>query len=387
MHTPQSYSLYIHLPWCLHKCAYCDFNSHAINPQGFPEQQYMQALLEDLKHACEPLQDRTVRSIFIGGGTPSLFSAASIHQLMEACRAHTRLTDDCEVTLETNPGTFETDKFKEYLSAGVNRLSIGAQSFNDKYLQALGRIHSADNALNAIQTASAIGFNNINIDLMFGLPNQTLEDAISEVQLAVQQPVQHISYYQLTLEPNTVFHRFPPPLPSTDTQWEMQLAALPILHDSGYQRYEVSAYAQHNAQCRHNMAYWQYNDYVGIGAGAHSKISLYNSNQPNSVFRHQRTRQPDSYMRAVKEQKHIIKQSSVPPSEQIFEFMLNNLRLIDGFDTQKVHINTQIDWSVLEPMLVQLMDEGLIDYHANRVKASELGYRFLDQLTERFLPH
>jgi len=380
--SPQSFSLYIHLPWCLHKCAYCDFNSHASTTENLPEQQYLQALLHDLQLACEPLKDRQVRSIFIGGGTPSLFSAEAIHQLLTACHTYTHLADNCEITLETNPGTFEISKFKQFLSAGINRLSIGVQSFNDKYLQALGRIHDAQNALNAIQTASAIGFCNINIDLMFGLPNQTLKDAINEVQLAVQQPVQHISYYQLTLEPNTVFHRYPPPLPNSDTQSEMQFAAQTILHDAGFSRYEVSAYAQRDAHCRHNMAYWQYHDYLGIGAGAHSKITL-----NGSITRQQRTRQPESYMHAVSTHTHIVKQSHISPVEQLFEFMLNNLRLTQGFERQQLHNLTQIDWHEIEPMLVQLMDEGLMEYHQSHYRASSLGYRFLDHITERFLPN
>ncbi len=377
-----SFSLYIHLPWCVHKCAYCDFNSHASSIENLPEQRYLQALLHDLRLACEPLKDRTVHSIFIGGGTPSLFSAPAIDQLLAACRSHAHLADHCEITLETNPGTFEISKFEQFLAAGINRLSIGVQSFNDKYLQALGRIHDSHNALNAIQTASAIGFDNINIDLMFGLPNQTLKDAIEEVQLAVQQPVQHISYYQLTLEPNTVFHRYPPPLPHSDIQWEMQLAAQTILHDASFSRYEVSAYAQKDARCQHNMAYWQYHDYLGVGAGAHSKITC-----NDTITRQQRARQPESYMRAVATDTHIVKQSHVSPEEQIFEFMLNNLRLTQGFERQQLLKLTQIDWCALEPMLVQLMNEGLMEYHQGHYKASSLGYRFLDHITERFLPN
>ncbi len=380
-HPSSAVGLYIHLPWCLHKCAYCDFNSHAVAADALPESDYTQALIEDLKLASADIKDRAVQSIFIGGGTPSLFSAGAIETLLQACRQYTRVTAACEITLETNPGTFEYQKFKDFHAAGINRLSIGAQSFNDVYLQSLGRIHAAAEALRAIDIAAAIGFNNINIDIMFGLPRQTLADAIKDVYIAVQQPVQHISYYQLTLEPNTIFHRFPPPIPDSDKQWEIQEHALQLLAKHHFERYEVSAYARQNQSCVHNKNYWQYHDYLGIGAGAHTKLTL-----DGVIYRQQRVRQPDSYRRAVYTHKHIIRTHTVRSADQVFEFMLNNLRLSQGFSPTHFEATTSLDWHKIQPVITELIEENLLDYDGMYYKASPLGYRFLDQITAKFLP-
>lgn len=377
----QPVSIYVHLPWCLHKCAYCDFNSHATEPNNFPEQEYTNQLITDLTRAAPLLNQRQVQSIFIGGGTPSLFSPESIAKILSACKHHTQVSKQCEVTLETNPSTFELQKFSAFLSAGVNRISIGAQSFNNKYLTALGRIHDASEAISAIETAHKIGFKNINVDLMFGLPEQTLADAIADVKTASQQLVNHISYYQLTLEPNTIFHRFPPKLPNDEISWDMQTTGIDLLADAGYQRYEVSAYAQPNSACAHNTNYWKYGDYLGIGAGAHSKITTH-----DGILRNRRSRQPTSYMQAVASDSHVLQQHTVTHAELIFEFMLNNLRLVDGFSAKSFTMTTGLSWSLIENQVLKYQQQGLIDQNGDRFCASELGYRFLDELTEKFLP-
>ena len=377
----QPVSIYIHLPWCLHKCAYCDFNSHATDKTQFPEQQYTNQLITDLSLTAPLIAGRKVQSIFIGGGTPSLFSAQSIERILSECHRITQVTHDCEITLETNPGTFEYQKFSDFLAAGINRISIGVQSFNNQYLTALGRIHNANDAINAVQTADKIGFKNINVDLMFALPGQSLQDALKDVQMACAQPVNHISYYQLTLEPNTIFHRFPPKLPDDDTSWEIQTKGIEILKNAGFQRYEVSAYSQPDQQCIHNTNYWQYGDYLGIGAGAHSKITT-----SDGVLRNQRTRQPNSYMQAVSSHSHVIQQHMVSSDQLIFEFMLNNLRLTNGFSSSTFTQTTGLTWSQVEKQIQQRIDEGLIEKSHHQFQATPLGYQFLDDLTQKFLP-
>ncbi len=377
----QPVSIYIHLPWCLHKCAYCDFNSHAAAPNQFPEQQYTQQLIADLTQAAPLIHGREVQSIFIGGGTPSLFSPASIAKILSACASETQLSAKCEVTLEANPGTFEFQKFGEFLSAGVNRISVGAQSFNNEHLTALGRIHDASEAINALDAAHKIGFKHINVDLMFGLPNQSIEDALIDIQTACRLEVDHVSYYQLTLEPNTVFHRYPPPLPNEDTNWEIQTNGLAVLEDAGYQRYEVSAYAQTNGKCIHNTNYWQYGDYLGVGAGAHSKITT-----KDGVLRNQRTRQPESYIQAVINQSHVLQQHVVTHEQLIFEFMLNNLRLVNGFTANMFTNTTGLPWQHIEQQVNAQIKQGLMEVANNHYRASSHGYQYLDELTQRFLP-
>lgn len=374
-------SLYIHLPWCLHKCAYCDFNSHATEPNSFPEQTYVDALIKDLTQSSDAIKHRHVQSIFIGGGTPSLFSPASIESILIACHDCTQLNPQCEITLETNPGTFEYHKFADFLSAGINRISIGVQSLNNRHLEALERIHTNEEAITAIETAHKIGFKNINADLMFGLPEQTVPQAQQDIQTLCELPLTHISYYQLTLEPNTVFHRFPPSLPTEDVLWEIQNNGLNILNEHGYNRYEVSAYAQNNMQCLHNVNYWKYGDYLGIGAGAHSKLSA-----QNTISRHQRTRQPESYIKAVTNNTHVVQEHVVDKDSVIFEFMLNNLRLAQGFSMQSFSQLTGLSWSLVEPQIQSYIQEGLLEQSDNLFRASEQGYRYLDELTQRFLP-
>ncbi len=377
----QPVSLYIHLPWCLHKCAYCDFNSHATRANEFPEALYTQQLITDLTLSVALIRERNVRSIFIGGGTPSLFSPESINRILSACRTQLELMPNCEITLETNPGTFECEKFSEFLSAGINRLSVGVQSFNDTSLTALGRIHNANEALEAIQTAHHIGFENINLDLMFGLPSQSMEDAENDILMACRQPVNHISYYQLTLEPNTVFHRYPPTLPNEDESWEIQTNALQVLDKAGFRRYEVSAYAREESRCVHNTNYWQYGDYLGIGAGAHSKVTT-----QDGVLRCQRTRQPDSYIQAVSTHTHVLKQHFITGDQLIFEFMLNNLRLVDGFMPDTFVKTTGLSWNDAEKRILPQIEAGLMEKAHGCYRASTHGYQYLDELIQRFLP-
>lgn len=378
-HSP--ISLYIHLPWCLHKCAYCDFNSHAVKGDSYPEQAYVTALISDLTQSAPSITNRQVRSIFIGGGTPSLFSPVSINNILDACNELTNLDSKCEITLETNPGTFEYQKFKDFLAAGINRISIGVQSLNNNHLKALERIHNAEEAITAIETANNIGFKNVNADLMFGLPTQTVHEAQEDIQALCKLPLTHISYYQLTLEPNTVFYRYPPTLPDEDTLWSIQTYGSEILSDYGYQQYEVSAYAREGMQCSHNTNYWQFGDYLGIGAGAHSKLTI-----DNKIIRNQRSRQPDSYIKAVRTNTHVLQEHIVDTDALIFEFMLNNLRLTKGFTTQTFLSSTGLDWTSAEPQIEKLVKDGLIDYENNHFRASKLGYRYLDELTQRFLP-
>ena len=379
IHSP--ISLYIHLPWCLHKCAYCDFNSHATNADAFPEQAYVDSLIKDLSLSAETIQQRKIQSIFIGGGTPSLFSPESIEQILLACRTATCLDQHCEITIETNPGTFEYQKFAEYLDIGINRISIGVQSLNNNHLKALERIHDRQEAISAIETAHKIGFKNINADLMFGLPNQSINQAQQDIQTLCDLPLTHISYYQLTLEPNTVFYRFPPELPDEDTLWAIQNNGMEILSQSGYQRYEVSAYARNDLQCLHNINYWRFGDYLGIGAGAHSKLTT-----TEGIIRNQRMRQPDSYMRAALTNSHILNQHVVDADSIIFEFMLNNLRLTQGFTAQSFTHFTGLDWPHIDTQMKRQVEEGLIEKIDDYYRATSLGYQFLDELTQRFLP-
>ncbi len=373
--------LYIHLPWCLRKCPYCDFNSHATELDAFPENQYTDCLIKDLESCAESLSDRIVRSIFIGGGTPSLFSPTSIDRILTACKQHLAFSKECEITLETNPGTFEYQKFAEFFGCGINRLSIGVQSFDDAFLSNLGRIHDSQDALRAIETAQKIGFENINLDLMFGLPGQSEQNALSDLKLARQQDVSHISYYQLTLEPNTVFHRFPPQLPDNESCWGIQCQGIELLQNSGYQRYEVSAYARPDVQCTHNLNYWAFGDYLGVGAGSHSKLST-----PAGITRNHRARQPDSYIKSVACGQHVLQNNQLSREELIFEFMLNNLRLINGFTRSSFTHATGLSWHEIDQLIDTLVTEDLLESENEQIRASALGYRFLDDILQRFLP-
>ena len=374
-------SLYIHLPWCLHKCAYCDFNSHATQLNEFPEDVYLERLISDLSQSVSLIQARKVQSIFIGGGTPSLFTPESIYKILSACHQFTDVSQACEITLETNPGTFEYQKFSEFLAAGVNRISIGVQSFNNRYLKVLERVHDRQQAIAAIETANQIGFENINADLMFGLPEQAIDHAAEDVMMACRLPLTHVSYYQLTLEPNTLYHRFPPTLPDEDTNWAIQNQGEEILTKHGFEQYEVSAYALNNMQSLHNTNYWQFGDYLGVGAGAHSKLTTH-----EGIIRHQRTRQPNSYIQAVALGTHIVQQHQVDTASLIFEFMLNNLRLTKGFSRENFTYFTGLNWPLVEAKIQSLLDEELLEQSDGMYRASTRGYQLLDELTQRFLP-
>ena len=367
-------AVYVHLPWCEQKCPYCDFNSHVRETRD--EQVYVDALIQDLAVDASQLQS-PVHSVFFGGGTPSLFKPSSIHRIIESIDTHCDLMPDAEITLEANPGSAEQTKFKGFRGAGVNRLSIGIQSFDNHQLQKLGRIHNANQASNAVKAAQDAGFDRINIDLMHGLPEQSPAHAMEDLRQALRLGTEHLSWYQLTLEPNTAFYKQPPPLPSEDALAEIQDQGLALLRDSGLIQYEVSAFAKAGAPCRHNLNYWNYGDYLGIGAGAHGKLTL-----DGQVLRSQKTRLPEHYMQHYR--------SGAPPVFQAvetqaipFEFMLNQLRLRQGCSEAEFAARTGLNISALEPALSKARAQGLIV--ADRIQTTDLGWRFLNEVIERFL--
>jgi len=318
---PIPVSLYIHTPWCLHKCPYCDFNSHA-QQDPLPEKAYINALIGDFTEQLSLLQGRPLQTIFIGGGTPSLLSPESYEQLFTNLKRQASFSNTIEITLEANPGTFEQERFKCYRAAGINRLSIGAQSFQNDKLKQLQRIHDANEAIDAVKNAKQVGFNNMNIDLMFGLPNQSIDDGLSDLQTAIDLNPTHLSWYQLTLEPHTYFYQHPPKLPNDEDIWQLQLAGQQLLKQNGYQHYEVSAYAKPAHHCQHNRNYWQYGDYIGIGAGAHGKITDAKSQQ---IIRRWNHKSPKDYLNANKPA--MAGRKVVSAAEQPLEFMMNALRL------------------------------------------------------------
>ncbi|KPF70590.1 coproporphyrinogen III oxidase [beta proteobacterium AAP99] len=371
-------SLYVHLPWCVRKCPYCDFNSHEAGGE-LPEAQYVQALLRDLEHALPLIWGRPVHSIFIGGGTPSLFSAQAIDELLAGVRARVRLDADAEITMEANPGTVEAERFRGYAAAGVNRISIGVQSFDDASLHALGRIHASGDAVRAAELA-AQHVGNFNLDLMYALPGQTVDLALRDIEQALALAPTHLSAYQLTLEPNTLFHRYPPTLPDEDTQIDIEEAVHARLAQAGYQRYETSAFALPGRQCRHNLNYWRFGDYVGIGAGAHGKISL-----PDKVLRQIRYKQPKAYLSAVEQGQPVQEERAVPRSDMPFEFMLNALRLTDGFELSSYAERTGDSMASILDALDAAQSKGLIERDHRWVRPTDLGRRFLNDLQAMFL--
>lgn len=372
-------SLYVHLPWCVRKCPYCDFNSHE---RGgiLPEEDYCAALIADLEGALPDIWGRRVYSVFFGGGTPSLFSARSIEALISAFRARLQLSSDAEITLEANPGTFESEKFHDFRAAGVNRLSIGVQSFDDARLAALGRIHSSDEARRAIEHALGC-FGQVNIDLMYALPGQSPEGANADIAEAVRLGAPHVSAYQLTIEPNTVFHSKPPKLPAHDVAAQMQEAIEATLSGAGYRQYETSAFARPGAQCRHNLNYWQFGDYLGIGAGAHGKLSF-----PDRIERHSRAKQPREYMRLAARGASITERRGLNAKELPFEFMLNALRLVEGFPAELFRARTGLELSAAEAPLAAAEARGLIERDLHSIRPTLRGQRFLNDLLELFLP-
>ena len=372
-------SLYVHIPWCVKKCPYCDFNSHEVR-EAFPEDAYVEALLADLERALPQVWGRKVMTVFIGGGTPSLFSAASIDRLLAGIRARLPLLAGAEVTLEANPGTFEREKFAGFFGAGVNRLSLGIQSFDTKHLQALGRIHDADEARRAAESALMI-FGNVNLDLMFALPRQTLDECEADVRAAVAFGAPHLSFYQLTLEPNTQFFRDPPPVPDDDLAADMQELVEARLASAGYRRYEVSAYAKPARSCAHNLNYWQFGDYLGIGAGAHSKLSF-----ADRVVREVRWKQPRQYLDQIAAGEPLMERREVGRNEMGFEFMLNALRLTEGVPSATFAERTGYPLAIVADALAEGVTQGLVVADPTRIAATTLGQRFLNRTIGLFLP-
>jgi len=386
-------SLYIHYPWCVQKCPYCDFNSHETTSKQsshIRDQDYIHALISDLEYELPSVWGRSVQTIFIGGGTPSLIQPEQLQQLLSEIRARVRLSPMAEITMEANPGTVDQVKFAEFREAGINRLSIGIQSFNDQLLKKIGRIHNAQQAQMAIEQAKQAGFDNINLDLMYALPGQTLEQALSDIQQAIAFDTSHLSHYQLTLEPNTLFAHQPPQLPDDDLSYDMQLECQQLLTEAGFEHYEVSAYAQSGKQCRHNINYWQFGDYLGIGAGAHGKIS--DAFQQN-IIRRWKEKHPLSYMEQEKQQQSstntqnssMIGQQTLSKQDIGFEFMLNSTRLVNGFDSQLFFAHTGLPLMQIEPQLNKAVELGLIEWHQNHIKPTQRGLQYLNELQELFL--
>ena len=372
-------SLYIHLPWCVKKCPYCDFNSHTYD-SGLPEAEYVSALIADLESQLPSIWGRKVISVFIGGGTPSLFSAESIHKIISTVRSHLNCLPNMEITMEANPGTVEQEKFNGFYAAGINRLSIGVQSFSDEKLKALGRIHNAGEAHNAVAVARKAGFENINLDLMFGLPGQSVAEGLADLQQAIDLAPQHISWYQLTIEPNTEFYSKPPTTPEDDDVWELQQQGQALLASAGYLQYEVSAYAKSNQQCLHNLNYWQFGDYLAIGAGAHGKISRSDNGE---IKRYWQLRQPKAYMQAAVAEK--TSASEVLEEQQIvFEFMLNALRLKQGFDMATLISHTGLSAGLIAQTCEQAVQDGMLEKKDGGFAATAHGYLFLNDLLNRF---
>ncbi len=371
-------SLYIHFPWCVRKCPYCDFNSHEVK-QSFDEDAYLVALRTDLEHALPAIWGRKIYTVFIGGGTPSLMSAKGLDRLMSDLRTLLPLDSAAEVTMEANPGTFEMEKFRSYRDSGINRLSIGIQSFNSKHLQALGRIHDGDEARRAIDIAQS-NFENFNLDLMFALPSQSLEEVVEDVETALSFAPPHLSLYHLTLEPNTYFAKYPPQIPDDDLSAEMQDQIHMRMARAGYHHYEVSAYAKAGHESRHNLNYWNFGDYLGIGAGAHSKLSF-----PHRIVRQMRHKQPRAFIEnamrgeAIQEL-HELEREALP-----FEFMLNALRLNDGFETKLFFERTGLLLNSIDPILTQAEKKGLLTLDHLRIQPTDLGKRFLNDLQQMFL--
>ena len=371
-------SLYIHVPWCERKCPYCDFNSHEARGP-IPEDAYIDALLADLESALPQVWGRKVISVFIGGGTPSLLSVASVDRLLAGVRARLPILAGAEVTLEANPGTFERDRFAGYYAAGVNRLSLGVQSFDDRHLRALGRIHDAQQARRAAESALMI-FGNVNLDLMFALPEQTLDECEADIAAALSFATPHLSFYQLTLEPNTLFHRQPPALPDADLAADMQQHVVTRLERAGFTRYEVSAYARDGRTCAHNVNYWRFGDYLGIGAGAHAKLSF-----PDRILREVRWKQPQQYLSQVMAGTPRMQTSETRREDIGFEFMLNALRLTGGVAAPTFAERTGYPLALVSRALDQGVKRGLLVDDPTRIAATELGFRFLNRTVELFL--
>ncbi len=372
-------ALYVHLPWCIRKCPYCDFNSHE-NTGGLPEDAYLEALRQDIAAALPLIWGRTVHSVFIGGGTPSLFSPDAIARLLSDVRALLKLEADAEITLEANPGTFETDRFRAFREAGVTRLSVGVQSFDDRFLKALGRVHDGRQARAAVEEA-ARAFDTFNLDLMYALPGQTLADCARDVETALALQPPHLSLYHLTIEPNTYFAKFPPKVPEDDDAYAMLDLITERTVAAGLERYEVSAYARPGHRCWHNFNYWQFGDYLGVGAGAHSKLSF-----AHRVLRQVRWREPRLYMERAAEGQPVASENEVGADDLPFEFMLNALRLREGFALGDFSDRTGLPMTVIQPALQEAERRGLLARDLQRAWPTERGFDFLSDLQTLFLP-
>lgn len=375
-------SLYVHFPWCVRKCPYCDFNSHALQGE-VPEAEYAAALLRDLEQDLPRVRGRPIATVFFGGGTPSLFQPETIAAILHGIRRHLMLGPDAEITLEANPGTVERGRFAGYRAAGVTRLSIGVQSFASLHLQVLGRIHSAAEARHAAEQAHAAGLDNFNLDLMYGLPEQTLAQADADVQQAIALNPAHISHYQLTLEPNTLFHAHPPKLPDEDLIWEMQKQCQARLAEAGYGHYEISAYAREGRQCRHNLNYWRYGDYLGIGAGAHGKLTDAGADRISRLWK---LKHPAAYLRVAGTGTAIGGVEEIPEHERSFEYMLNHLRLMESFNAADFESATGLPFSQPQGTLERLRIRGLMQMTNGQWRPTELGYAYLNDLQAEFLP-
>ena len=368
-------ALYVHIPWCVRKCPYCDFNSHE-KGGALPEGEYVEALFRDLEELLPKVWGRRLTSVFIGGGTPSLFAPDSIDRLLSGVRARLTLEPEAEITLEANPGTVEAGRFKGFRAAGVNRISVGVQSLDDRMLKKLGRIHDSGEARRAIESALA-SFDNVNLDLMYGLPGQDLEMARADLEQALALGTPHLSASQLTIEPNTVFFSRPPKLPEHDLTADMQVMVEEVLEKNGFQHYETSAFAKLGRRSRHNLNYWQFGDYLGIGAGAHGKISF-----PDRITRHSRMKQPREFLSA---QSSLVEDREIPASELPFEFALNALRLTDGFPPGLFAERTGLPSSILEKPLKEAEAKGLLQISWDRIAPTARGRLFLNELLELFL--
>jgi oxygen-independent coproporphyrinogen-3 oxidase len=377
-------ALYVHLPWCVRKCPYCDFNSHAMPAAGLPERAYLAALLDDLDFAARDCAGRELVSVFFGGGTPSLFAAESVGRILERARQLFRPAIDIEVTLEANPGTVERGRFADYRAAGVTRVSLGAQSFDDERLAALGRIHSSRETHAAVEELRVAGLENFNLDLMYALPQQTLEGALADLEQALGLGPAHVSHYQLTLEPGTAFERRPPPLPDDESAFAMQEASASRLAAAGFRQYEVSAWAPPGRECRHNLNYWHFGDYLGIGAGAHGKLT---DPDAGAVVRTARVRNPGRYLAAAVPEARVEDSRRVGADDLAFEFFLNVLRLADGFSAAGFELRTGLPWSSVTGPVAEAESRGLLRAEpAGRWVPTSLGRRFLNDLQALFLP-
>ncbi|MCB6183259.1 radical SAM family heme chaperone HemW [Leeia sp. TBRC 13508] len=372
-------SLYVHIPWCLKKCPYCDFNSHE-KRGDLAEDAYIDSLILDLESALPLIWGRRVITIFFGGGTPSLLSAKGLDRILEAFRARLRIHTDAEITLEANPGTFEIQKFKDYRAAGITRLSIGIQSFNQRHLKALGRVHDSEEAKRAVNIAAET-FDTFNLDLMYGLPNQTLAEAMEDIETALSFSPKHLSCYHLTLEPNTLFYRYPPELPDDDLTADMQESIENRLAAAGFEHYETSAFAQKGHRCQHNLNYWSFGDYLGIGAGAHGKLSFH-----DKILRQIRHKQPTAYMENVANSSQILEEHAVELTDLPFEFMMNTLRLTEGFPVELFAQHTGLPINRVGKALQNAESEGLITRNHEMITPTLKGQRFLNQLLHHFLP-